>query len=300
MDSRHPYNATLALAAATDVGHFGLTAKIFPPNLAKRNHIRQNMTMNETQKSINLSVVVEGNIETIWRAISTGPGISSWYVPHQVEGRAGGAATASFGPEPEMQITGRVAAYEPPHRIVFDGGEGVDGLSFEWLVASNPNNTCTVTLNNTGFTKDDPQFEPMIEGWKLFMFNLQLHLKHFAGQTATSALPMGMWQVTVEEGWKILTKGLGITQMPAKGDHIEFSVDGRAHMSGTVVDVGAHKIVFLVESPAKGTAFLTSEAGGPMAMVSMWLYLYGEDGALVVANNEAHLRQWLNDQNPAS
>ena len=89
--------------------------------------------MSETERSIELEVEVDGTPEEVWQAIATGPGISSWYVPHTVEEREGGAATASFGDGPEMQVAGRVAAWEPPYRIVFDGGEGVPGLAFEWL-----------------------------------------------------------------------------------------------------------------------------------------------------------------------
>jgi len=89
-----------------------------------------------------------------------------------------------------MQIAGRVAVWEPPHRIVFDGGEGVGGLTFEWIVEPHDDSTCTVRLHNGGFGEGDPQYDAMVDGWKLFMANLQLHLEHFAGQTATSALPM--------------------------------------------------------------------------------------------------------------
>ena len=83
--------------------------------------------MADEHRRIELAIEVAGSPEEVWRAIATGPGISSWYVPHTVDEREGGTATASFGPEPEMQVQGRVAAWEPPHRIVFDGGEGVDG-----------------------------------------------------------------------------------------------------------------------------------------------------------------------------
>ena len=80
--------------------------------------------MSDESRSIQLEVEVSGSPEEVWRAVATGPGISSWYVPHTVEERDGGAATASFGPEPEMQVSGRVAAWEPPNRVAFDGGEG--------------------------------------------------------------------------------------------------------------------------------------------------------------------------------
>ena len=89
---------------------------------------RRTLTMDDENRSIELEVEVVGTPEEVWQAIATGPGISSWYVPHTVEEREGGAATARFGPGPEMLIPGRVAAWEPPRRIVFDGGEGVGGM----------------------------------------------------------------------------------------------------------------------------------------------------------------------------
>ena len=52
------------------------------------------------ERSLEIEVQVPGTAEEVWRAIATGPGISSWYVPHQVEEREGGAAVASFGPGP--------------------------------------------------------------------------------------------------------------------------------------------------------------------------------------------------------
>ena len=149
-----------------------------------------------TNRSIELEIEVVGTPEEVWQAIATGPGISSWYVPHTVEEREGGAAVASFGPGPEMQIPGRVAAWEPPRRIVFDGGEGAGGLAFEWLVEARDGGTCVVRLVNTGFGSGDDwdgQYDGMSEGWQLFLLNLKLHLEHFRGQTATALLPTAMW-----------------------------------------------------------------------------------------------------------
>ena len=50
--------------------------------------------MSESERSIELEVEVQGTPEEVWRAIATGPGISSWYVPHVVEEREGGTAMA--------------------------------------------------------------------------------------------------------------------------------------------------------------------------------------------------------------
>ena len=196
--------------------------------------------MPDDRRSIELEIEVSGRPEDVWRAVATGPGISSWYVPHTVEERAGGVGTASFGPGPEMQITGRVAVWEPPHRVVFDGGEGVDGLAFEWTVEARDDATCVVRLVNTGFgtgAEHDAQYDGMVEGWRLFMFNLRLHLEHFAGQTATAALPMAMWAGPRQAAWATLAGGLGIPDAPAVGERIEVTAPDAPALAGTVADV---------------------------------------------------------------
>ena len=254
--------------------------------------------MADTGRVIDLSVEVIGDVETVWRAVATGPGISSWYVPHTIEEHTGGAATASFGPEPEMQIAGRVAVWEPPRRVLFDGGEGGEGLTFEWTIEPHDDGTCTVRLRNAGFGDDDPQYEAMIDGWKLFMANLGLHLEHFAGQTATAALPMVMWPVTPDEGWAILVGGLGIDEMPVVGDRLDVGVDDVTRMAGTVIETAARRITVLTDQPAPGTAFLTSEDVGGITMVSVWLYLYGPDAAAAAERDDPRWRAWLAEQAP--
>ena len=249
--------------------------------------------MTDSRSVIDLSVVVRGGVDAVWRAVATGPGISSWYVPHTVEERSGGAAAASFGPEPEMQIAGRVAVWEPPRRVLFDGGEGVEGLTFEWTVEPHGDDTCTVRLRNAGFKDGDPQYDAMVDGWKLFMRNLQLHLERFAPRTAASALPMVMLPVTPDEGWAILADGLGIGEMPRAGDRLDVTADGTARLAGTVIETGPRCIILLVDEPAPGTAFLTSGDGGGFTMISVWLYLYGPDGAAAAQRDDPRWRAWL-------
>ena len=178
-----------------------------------------------------------------------------------------GAAIVSFGPELKMQIPGRVAAWEPRHRLVLDGGVGVEGLTFEWTIDSQDDGTCTVRLHNVGFGDNDPEYEAIIDGWKLFMSNLGLHLEDFAGQTATAVLPMVMRQITPDEGWAILSGGLGIDEMPAVGDRLDVGVDDVTILSGTVIETAARRIAVLTDQPAPGTAFLTAEDVGGITMV---------------------------------
>src|SRR5262245_8832155 len=252
--------------------------------------------MVDDRRAIELEVEVPGSPDEVWRAIATGPGISSWYVPHTVEEREGGAATASFGPGPEMQVPGRVAAWEPPRRIVFDGGEGVGGLAFEWTVEARDGGSCVVRLVNSGFGEGgewDDQYDGMTEGWQLFMLNLKLHLQHFPGQTATSALPFGLWAGPRAEAFTRLTDALGIPAAPAVGDRVAVSAPGAPALAGTVAAAAPWRLALVVDEPAPGTAFLAVEGEGEQVNVSVWMYLYGPDGAEAAKRGEPAWAAWL-------
>ncbi len=255
--------------------------------------------MVDESRSIELEVEVVGTPEEVWRAIATGPGISSWYVPHTVEEREGGAATARFGPGPDMLIPGRVAAWEPPRRIVFDGGEDAGGLAFEWLVEARDDGTCVVRLVNSGFGSGeewDGQFDAMSDGWRLFMLNLQLHLEHFRGQTATASLPTATWAGPREATWARLTSQLGIPAAPSVGDRIEVSATDAPTLGGTVADVASWRVALAVDDPAPGTAIIAAEGSGDDVSVSIWSYLYGNDGAAAAERDEALWAKWLSDR----
>jgi uncharacterized protein YndB with AHSA1/START domain len=252
--------------------------------------------MTDERHSIELEVEVPGTPEEVWQAIATGPGISSWYVPYVVEERAGGAATASFGSAPEMHVSGRVAAWEPPHRIVFDAGAGVPGLAFEWTVEARDGGTCVVRLVNSGFGSGqqwDDQYDQMQQGWKLFLRNLQLHLTHFQGQRATAILPMAMWSGPRSRTWRTLTRALGIPEAPAVGARIDVASDDAPPLGGTVIETDSWHLTVLLDRPAPGTAFLAVEGDGDQLAVSIWSYLYGEAGAAAATRDALRWEQWL-------
>ncbi len=257
--------------------------------------------MSGDRTTIELEIEVPGQPEEVWRAVATGPGISSWYVPHTVEEHAGGAATASFGPSPEMHVAGRVAVWEPPRRVCFDGGEGVDGLVFEWLIEAINDNSCVVRLVNTGFGEGhewDAQYDAMTEGWRMFMFNLRLHLEHFSGRTASSSLPMAMWAGPIEQTWAALTGALGIPSAPGIGERIEVESSGVPALAGTVVDAAPNRVALLLEQPSAGTAFVTAEGFGEYVGVSIWSYLYGDNGAEATERDGPLWQKWLNERGP--
>ena len=252
-------------------------------------------------RSIELEVEVDGTPEEVWEAIATGPGISSWYVPTTVEERPGGATTTAFGEGPEMQIPGVVAAWEPPHRILFTGPEGpAPGLAFEWLVEARAGGSCIVRLVNSGFLEGDEwdeQYDGMTEGWGLFLHNLQLHRRHFPGRPARSILPTAMWPGPRAEAAAALAGALGIPATLAPGDRIVVDPAGTGSppLTGTVVRAEPAMTSLVLDGPVAGTGFLAVEGAGDEVAVSVWLYGYGEDADLEVwaASDGPAWQAWL-------
>jgi len=192
---------------------------------------------------------------------------------------------ASFGPG--MDAPGRVAAWEPPARVLFDGGDADSGLAFEWLIEARDGGTCVVRLVNSGFGSGegwDDQYDAMESGWGLFLFNLRLHLEHFAGQRATALLPMGAWPVEQDR---------------AVGESITIDLTDGLGLAGTVAKATEHSISLLLTEPAVGTGFIAAEAAGGDSSVSIWTYLYGENRATLSERDAPRWATWLDANAPS-
>lgn len=259
----------------------------------------------QSTRSIEQEVEVAGTPEQVWQAIATGPGITAWFVPTDVTEAVGGVVRQSFGPGPEMQVEGRVRAWEPPRRFGYaERAEGDEGMAFEFLVEARDQGTCVVRLVNSGFGYGDDwdaQYDSMDSGWRLFLHNLQLHLELFAGQPATSMMPMAMaaGRGSRAEVWRLLADRLGIDRRPTTGSRLTAGADAPAPFSGVVRRSTPGMVSMVIDEPAPGTAFLAVEGTDDMVGVSIWFYLYGEAGAAAAVRDEPRWRAWLDEVFPA-
>jgi uncharacterized protein YndB with AHSA1/START domain len=242
--------------------------------------------MTEPERVIDLSVDVPGNPEQVWDAIATGPGITSWFIPHEVEERQGGTVRKDFGPG-IGQVTGTVTSWEPPSRVVFDG-EGDGALAHEWLVEARDGSSCVVRLVVSGFGSGadwDAQYDGLSSGWQIFLHNLRLYLTHFAGQHGRAIIPTKVTAGPKEAAFARLCAAVGLPADLREGDRLQAAGPGVPALSGTVEDVvvtdSAHTYFLVIEDPAPGTAFLAAEGTDDAVMISFYLYLFGEAGAAV-------------------
>lgn len=231
-------------------------------------------------RSIDLSVEVPGTPEEVWDTIATGPGIGSWFVPMEVDGRVGGDVVMDFGSSFGKE-TATITAWEPPYRFAFQSS-GDRPLAYEWLVEARDGGTCVVRLVNSGFGTGeewDGDFDGMSNGWRLFLDNLRVQLTHFRNRRAVAIIPTVMVKGSNAAAWSALCAALGVPEDLSEGERLRTSGDAVPVLSGTVDEVVRTPEVteyhLLLDEPTEGAAFIATEGGGEQVACSVYLYLYG-------------------------
>lgn len=234
------------------------------------------------ERVIDLSIHAPTTPHEVWDAIATGPGISSWFVPTEIDGRVGGDVRIHF--DAFGDATARVIEWDPPNRLAYRTvDESGGGLTNEWTVEPTETDLSTVRLRVSGFTEDqDEDFEGLSGGWPIFLGNLRLHLAHFRGAEARSITPTVFLPGGHDEAWANLCDSLGIPVDLSPAAHLATTGEGVPMLSGTVEDtifipnkVSAY--ILLMDAPAEGTAFIAAEGDGEQVGCSVWLYLYDVD-----------------------
>src|SRR5262245_57925208 len=120
------------------------------------------------RRYVEAEVEVPGTPEEVWKAIATGPGISSWFVPTRLEECDGGAIACSFGPG--MDSASTITEWDPPRKYVADSrddmGPNDPTVATEWIVEARSGGTCVVRVVHRWFTDRDDwdnQFEGHVQ-----------------------------------------------------------------------------------------------------------------------------------------
>lgn len=224
-----------------------------------------------TERRLEKTVELDASPEQVWEAVATGPGISTWFVPHTVEPREGGAIRADFGGG--FEGTGRITAWEPGRRLAYDSGDETTH-AFEFLVEARDGGGTVLRFVQTGFSGEnwEDEYDSFDAGWALFFRNLHSYLRHFAGQPVRNALAMGWTAGGATEIWPVLHASLGLTGHPALGEEVTLRPDGPEPITG-VVDVASAE--FLGVRSANGLHRIGAE-GESGCGVSAYHYFYGE------------------------
>jgi uncharacterized protein YndB with AHSA1/START domain len=257
------------------------------------------------RRYVQAEVEVRGTPEEVWQAIATGPGISSWFVPTEVEEREGGAVTANFGPG--MDSASTITAWDPPRRFAADSRDdmGPNGptIATEWIVEARSGGVCVVRVVHSWFASSDDwdeQFEGHEHGWRAFFRILRLYLTHFRGQRGSIIQLMPDAPEPKSKAWDALTGSLRLAGA-AVGQRVEAPADA-PRLAGLVEHVGEgafpEELLLRLEEPAPGIAHLFALPMGGQVYLPIRLYLYGDQAPALVAREEPVWQAWLQKRFP--
>jgi uncharacterized protein YndB with AHSA1/START domain len=256
------------------------------------------------QRSVEAEVEVPGSPEEVWRAIATGPGVSSWFVPSTIDERAGGTAKSNFGPG--MESTATIKTWNPPQSFVIETEEEPPGkVATEWTVEARAGGTCVVRVVHRWFASTDDwdaQFEGHSHGWISFFRILRLYLTHFRGEPSAAIQLTGFALEPKDRAWGALMGLLGFGNA-AVGNRVK-TTRGAPSLAGVVERVGEEaypeELLLRLTEPAPGIAHLFAMAMGGQVLLSIRFYLYGKQASTVVTQVEPAWQAWVNQHFPAA
>jgi len=256
------------------------------------------MTTPDVPHRIEFSVQVPGTPEQVWQAIATGGGLSSWFLPTDIDEREGGALFVRMG---DSGSPGTVTGWDPPRRLVYEepewaalGGQPdavVTPLVSEFLVEAQSGGTCLVRVVSsafgTGSDWEQEGFDEMERYWRpYFEHHLRMYLSRFTGQRATNMEVDVDLPGRPEVVRQAMERALGIT---ATGQAV--TVHG---LDGRVERIGDPYVVISVADPVPGYLSLFAmgrDDGTASAQVAAWLFGDGAPG--YVCEKTPVWRSWI-------
>jgi uncharacterized protein YndB with AHSA1/START domain len=257
----------------------------------------------EDPRTVRLEIEVPGTPEEVWEAIATGPGVSSWLHPTEIDPEAG-TFTFDMGSGPQ---TGRVTAFEPPQRLVQETDWDVPGdasptvLATEWTVQARGGGSCVVRFVVSGFGTGgswDEEIEGFRESMELALRTLRLVRRDFPGASGAWLQAYGQGEGSLDDAFARLASELGASF--AAGAEVRATAPGAPSLAGTVEDVNTGEwrrdVLVRLSEPAPGVAVLG--AFGEGIWTGVQASLFGETADEIAARERPRWEAWIAERFP--
>jgi uncharacterized protein YndB with AHSA1/START domain len=185
---------------------------------------------------IRKEIEIDASPEKVWQAISTGPGITAWFMPHEVEPGEGGTVRLTIvGSEEESTIT----VWEPAKRLAYRGSVAEDGTvhAMEYLIEARDGGSTVLRFVHSGVLGDnwdDDYLGSLTFGWDMYLHTLAQYVTYFPGRNVTFVYATGPEASAAKDGWQVLWAGLGLDSSVQQGDAVRLTPDGLAPLDGVV------------------------------------------------------------------
>lgn len=255
------------------------------------------MTTPDVPLRMELTFEVPGTPEQVWDAIATANGITSWFLPTDVEEREGGAIVVHMG---ETDSPGTITGWEPPRRLEYSEpewaaltgheGDNVTPMVTEFLVEAQSGGSCVVRVVSSAFgTGADWEREflaDMEKYWTPYFHHLRLYLSHFPGQRVTSLEAGADLPGSAEAVLSAMRQALGVG---AVGQPVE-----ARGLTGQVERITDIALLLRLTDPVPGfLALFAIGKGDGVAMASIQGYLFSDDAPVFVEREQPAWKAWL-------
>jgi uncharacterized protein YndB with AHSA1/START domain len=171
---------------------------------------------------IRKEVALEAQPEQVWEAIATGPGLTAWFMPMDVD--------------PD---SGLVVAWEPGKRLAIQTPQAEDGSTqaFEYLIEARDQGSTVLRFVHSGFLGDDwsDEYEDMTgTGWDMYLHTLAQYLSHFAGRPAVYVEAESPSSSAEADSWPRLVAALGAGRPVELGAAVHLDLPGVGTLDGVV------------------------------------------------------------------
>jgi uncharacterized protein YndB with AHSA1/START domain len=257
------------------------------------------------RRSVAVEFEVQGTPEQVWQALATGPGISSWFVPTDIDERDGKPVAVNYHFGPGMEIRSVVTAYDAPRTFAQEGEGMTPGsppIATEWRIEARAGGICIVRFVHSLFASTDDwdnQLESAKGGWAGFLNILRVYLAHFSGQRSAIMQVTAPVATPDAESWEALTAALGVKGLSV-GQRWTTPA-GVSPLSGVVelVTEDPYDALLRLDKPGPGVAALGAVTyPGGQGMVAMNLYMYGDRAAETVARVTPVWEAWFQERFP--
>jgi uncharacterized protein YndB with AHSA1/START domain len=248
---------------------------------------------------VEMEVLLPGTPEQVWQAVATGDGYTAWFTRATIEERAGGALRFHFGPD--MQSSGEVTIWEPPHRFGYvetEWQEGAPPIDTEIVLTGRPGGGCVMRMVHWMVTQSDhwdDQMESFENGWPGYFDVLRIYLAHFAGMKAASFNAVVRLDGEQLPLWRKLTDTLGLAGANV-GERRAMKGLPEA-FAGTIEriqqDATLRTVLLRLDTPASGIALIGTCGSGPKVSASVSAFFYGDDAEEKAAAGETLWGEWF-------
>jgi hypothetical protein len=237
------------------------------------------------RRSVEDEFEVAGTPDEVWQAIASGPGISAWFVPTEIEERDGTPVAVKYMFGPGMEPQSEVTVWDPPRtfRQEADGWfPGSPRMASEWTIEARAGGTCTIRIVHSLFASTTTG----TTSWKARSRGGPASWRRCACTLRTSAASARRWRNCAtprRAGCGDLgcaDAALGLREARV-GQRFATSA-GRRRFSGVVeyLSEDPYDALLRIDAPAPGIVALgiAGSPGSGERKVGMNLYLYGDRG----------------------